>query len=188
MASARFLRFLTKRKGVLEEFFLIAESKSVYNSEGYISVESYSDFPERFYRLKKVFIHIFGVFKEFEVEDVLQSGRGFIIRFRNFNDAEEAEILCGKKIYIKENELVRPGSDTYFIHDLIGSNVVDNTRKIGSIVDVLTLPANDVYVVKQNEDNEILIPAIADYIDRFDKEQRILFIRNGSGLTEDAEN
>ena len=52
---------------------------------------------------------------------------------------------------------------------------------LGEIVDVLTLPANDVYVI-QDSLNEYLIPAIKDVIKKVDLEHGYILIEPMDGL------
>ena len=54
----------------------------------------------------------------------------------------------GKTIYINRDD-IKIEEGRYFIQDLIGLQVIDsNLGDIGTIIDVLTPPANDVYVVQ----------------------------------------
>ena len=54
----------------MNEYFLIAKITSVYNKEGYLKTEIYSDYPERFEKLKTVFLDFWGDKKKLIVEDV----------------------------------------------------------------------------------------------------------------------
>lgn len=60
--------------------------------------------------------------------------------------------------------MVDLNDDEYYIEDLIDMEVFDeNDQKIGFIKDVLEYDVNDVYVV-QTEDDEIMIPAVKEFI------------------------
>ena len=74
------------------------------------------------------------------------------------------------------------------MHDLLGSRVYRNNREFGTLKDVLRSPANDVYVIENMQGKEILIPAIQDYIESFDRENKILIIKPGNQIYEDDEN
>jgi len=52
----------------------------------------------------------------------------------------------------------------HFVADLIGLRALDSEtgETLGVVADVLSLPANDVYVIKG--EREILVPAVADFI------------------------
>jgi 16S rRNA processing protein RimM len=166
----------------VKDYVLIAKILSVSGKDGFVKILSYSDFPGRFFGLKKVYIDFFGDKKNFNVERVIQKKDSFLLKFFNFNSAEDAEILTGKEIYIDEQEAVQLPEFTFFIHDLIGSTIVEEGRSLGIIKDVLSIPANDVYVVETSEGNELLIPALKDNIEKFDPVEKILVLKPGSSL------
>jgi len=76
----------------VREYFLIGEIAGV-ESDGYLSVISYSDFPDRFLRLEKVFVEIFGRKKVVFVEDAEIVDKDIFLKFEHFDSAEEAEIF-----------------------------------------------------------------------------------------------
>jgi len=157
----------------VREYFLIGEIAGV-DDDGYLSVISYSDFPDRFLRLEKVFVEIFGRKKMVIVEDAEIIDKDIFLKFENFNSAEEAEIFVNKKLFIDSSEAVQLEKDSFFIHDLIECKVFYQNEFIGILKEVLTLPANDVYVVKDESGKEILIPAIKEYFEDINTEQKII--------------
>jgi 16S rRNA processing protein RimM len=167
------------------EYFLIARIKSVYGKNGSVKIISYSDFPQRFYGLKKVYIDFFGSKKEFLVERVEQVKGSFIIKFKNFNNDAESGVLTGKEIFVDEENLVKLPENYFFIHDLVGSRVLRNNEEFGIISEVLSLPANDVYVVQSVQGKEVLIPAVADFIESFDAGKKLLILKTGKELYEE---
>ncbi|MFO7446097.1 MAG: ribosome maturation factor RimM [Ignavibacteriaceae bacterium] len=171
----------------MTDYFLVAKIHSVYGRHGFVRITSFSDFPERFYALKKVYINFFGVKKEFLVEEVKNVKDFFIIKFKNFNDEKEAGILVNKELYVDNSNLVKLPEDYFFIHDLIGSIVLKNNVEIGKITDILSLPANDVYVIIDKQGKEILIPAVNEFIENFDSEKKILILMPGKDLYEDED-
>ena len=171
----------------MSDFYLIAEIKSVYGKKGFLSVVSYTDFPERFLKLEKVYIEIYDDKKLLIVEEIKKNKNNFLIKFENFNNNKDVEFLAGKKIYVDSENVVALSGNMFFIHDLIGSIVYRNNEKIGKITDVLNLPANDVYVIENLSHEEILIPAIKDYVSSFDPVKKILILQPGGKIYDDDE-
>ena len=171
----------------MNDLFLIAEIKSAYGSGGGVQIESYSDFKDRFFDLKKVFIEIFGTRKELLVEYAKKIDNKFVLKFVGFDSSEFVKILLGKKLYVDDEGVVKPSKDTYFIHDLIGSEVVHNGEILGFVEDVFAYPANDVIVVKDKDNRLISIPAIKDFIKSFDAGKKRLELIDGSELLYDDE-
>lgn len=166
----------------MDEFYLIAEIRAIHNKEGFLSIVSYTDVPERFNKLRKVYIEIFGEKKEFFIEKVLHLKNSAAVKFRNFDSDKDVSFLIGKKMFVDNESLVKLSENTYFIHDLIGSSVFRNNAQVGLLTDVLVLPANDVYVITETSGKELLIPAIKDYIESFDPQNKILVIKPGDDI------
>ena len=162
---------------ILEDYYLIAEISSVFDGDGYIKVKSFSDFPDRFFHLDKISINIYGHHREFIVEDVERIENNFILKFKNFDSDIDVEFLVGSAIFVKKNELVALEDDTFFIHDLIGCKVFFNEKFFGKIVDVLSLRSNDVYVIENDEKYERLIPAVAEFIQSVNIEEKIVLLK-----------
>ena len=159
----------------MPEFFLIAKIQSSLGKDGFVRIFSYSDFPERFLNLFKVYIDFFDVKKIFYVEKVEKKKDFFILKFKNFNNEKDVEVLIGKEIYVDDKDVINLPDDQYFIHDIIGSLVFKNNVLIGKIIEVLTYPANDVYVIDANG-KEILIPAVKEFIDKFEPSEKKLIL------------
>jgi len=157
------------------EFFLIAKIQSAFNKEGFVRILNYSDFPERFFNLQKVYVDFSGIKKEFYVEEVKKKKDFFTLKFKNFDNDNDVNVLLGKDIFIDEKDAVKLPADQYFIHDLIGSSVFRNNVLVGKIVEVLVLPANDVYVIDAGN-REILIPAVKEFIERFIPSEKKLIL------------
>ena len=172
----------------MSDFFLIAKIVSLKGKDGFVNIISYSDFPDRFYKLDKVYIDFFNDKKEFFVEEVLEQNKQIAFKFRNFDSDKDAQVLIGKDIFVDEEKVIKLPEGSYFVHDLIGSKVYRNGEEFGSLKDVLKFPANDVYVIIDMLGEEILIPAIKDYIESFDREKKILVIKPGDEIYEDDEN
>lgn len=166
----------------MSEYYLIAKVISPFGSGGYVNIFLFTDFPDHLFSLKKVYIDFFSEKKEFRIEQVKCSDDKYIMKFENFNDEKSVELFSGKEIFIAEEDLVKLPEDQFFIHDIIGSKVLRNNVEIGLVTDVLSFPANDVYVIKDKKSNEILIPAVRDYIESFNPTEKIMLLKPGEDL------
>ena len=83
---------------------------------------------------------------------------------------------------IQPGNAVRLPADEYYIHDLVGCEVVTaQGRLLGTLTSVLTNPANDVYVIGQGK-AEILLPAIKDVVREVDVANRRIVVQPTPGL------
>jgi len=90
-----------------------------------------------------------------------------IAAFDGVTDVDAALKLKNKVVLIDRDDAA-PGEGRYFVADLIGLRAVDaeTGSELGTVAEVLSLPANDVYVVKGAR--EILVPAVPDFVDGVD--------------------
>lgn len=171
----------------MEEYFLIANIVSANGKNGFLNIESFSDFPERFLNLRKVYVDFFGKKKELLIEKVKSVKNNFAVKFVNFSSNEDVDILIGRDIFVDKENLVKLPENYFFIHDLIGSRVLRNSDEFGKIVDVINLPANDVFVIKDLIGKEILIPGSENFIEKYDPDTKTLILKQGDNLYEDDE-
>ena len=73
--------------------------------------------------------------------------------------------------------------DVYDIVDLIGLDIyTEGGELLGKLDDVFSTGSNDVYVVKNSEGKQILLPAISDVIKNIDLEQKKIVVNLIEGL------
>jgi len=107
-----------------------------------------------------------------------------ITKFVGIDNRNQAEELRSGVIEMPRKNGDQLSADEYHIVDLIDLNVFTTTnQRLGIITDVLTLSANDVFVV-QGEEKEYLIPAIKNVIKKVDLEKEIMVIDPIDGLLE----
>ncbi len=161
---------------------------SVFNTDGFVKVKSYSDFPERFFLLNNIYIDIFGERRLFLVEDVDRIEGNFILKFKNFDSDLDVEFLIGSTVYVNNEDVVKLEEDSHFIHDLIGCKVFFSTKFFGKIVDVLSLTSNDVYVVENENGEQKLIPVISEVILDINIKEKVINLKKDFDEFSDDEN
>lgn len=165
----------------MTEYFLIAEIKAVSGPGGFLSIISHTDFPERFLGLKEVYLDLLGQKKLLKVETVTPDKKFYQVKFKNFDTEDDCLPLLGKNLYVKRENLVPLEKDCYYIHDLIGSKVYRNSLYFGLLKDVVCMTANDVYVIEDSSGEEVLIPAVKDFILSVDIEKKEVVLCPGEG-------
>jgi len=166
----------------VSEYYLIAKVISTSGNGGFVNITLFTDFPDHLYILKKVYLDFFNDKKEFIIDKVKSSDNKYQVKLKSFDDAKDTKILIGKEIFIIEEDLLKLPKEQYYIHDLIGSVVLRNNVEIGKIIDVISLPANDVYVIQDKNGNEILIPAVDDFVESFNPDKKIMLLKPGEYL------
>ncbi len=166
---------------------MVARITSIADNKGFVKIYSYSDFPERFFSLREVFIDFFDSKKKFIVEAVKKNKGDFFIKFRNFDSDNDTRVLLNKEIYVDEKDAVKLPEKVFFIHDLVDSKVFRNEALFGIIKEVLSYPANDVYVIEDVNGREILLPALSELIESFDPENKVMILKPGESFYEDED-
>jgi len=171
----------------LPEFFIVARISSIAGTKGFVKIELFTDFPERFYKLRKIFTDFFNDKKELKIQCVKKIKNSILLKFENFNSDKDVNILVGKDLFINEDELVRLPANQAYIHEIVGSIVLKNDVKIGTVADMIILKSNNVYVIEQNNGDELLIPAINDYVEKFDSIKKLLILKPIENIYDDDE-
>ncbi|WP_139492892.1 ribosome maturation factor RimM [Brevibacillus dissolubilis] len=98
-----------------------------------------------------------------------------LLTFKGYENINDIEKYKGGELKVSEDELLELEDDEFYIHQLIGCEVVtDEGEELGRITDVLQPGANDVWVVKGKR-GEILLPFIEDCIKHVDvKNKRVV--------------
>lgn len=165
------------------EYFEIGQIVNTSGLKGIVKVNSFSDDIRRFENLSKVLIGKNKNLTEYMIEEVRYSKNQVLIKFRGIDTIEEAETFKNCYIKIKREELEELPEDTYYIIDLIGINVyLENGILVGEIIDVFPTGSNDVYVIKREENTDLLIPAIKDVVKSISIQEKKMIINLIEGL------
>ena len=98
---------------------------------------------------------------------------------------EQASLLRGQVISIDRSSVSLP-EGSVFIADLIGCKALDeNDQELGTIRDVLTMPANDVYVVKGAK--QYMIPAVKEFVREINVAAGYVRVHVIEGMATDAD-
>ena len=81
----------------------------------------------------------------------------------------------------REDAQLPPGG--YFLQDLYGANVIDEFGKpVGILTEILERPASQIYVVKDQNGEEHLIPAIPEFVRGVDADEGLITVRLIEGM------
>jgi 16S rRNA processing protein RimM len=161
----------------VKDYFFIAKVTSLFGRNGFVKIKLFPNFFEYLNELDKVFIDFWGDKKVFYVEEVKHVGNSFALKFKNFNDERDAGVFIGRDLFVAKDDFENLPENTFSFNNLIGSKVFKGNAEIGVISDVFTAPANDVIVIKKDDDKELLLPLVLEFIEEFDPEKKILTLK-----------
>ncbi len=118
--------------------------------------------------------------KPFEVEKARVHKNCVLLKLKGINNINSAEQYRNKTVSVDRDE-VELDEDTYFIADLEGLTVIDaDGTNLGKLKEVISLPSNDVYVVKGKD--EYMIPAVEEFIVSVDLDEGIMNVKTIPGM------
>lgn len=108
-----------------------------------------------------------------------------IAQIEGVADINEAEKYKNKSLYIEREHLGEPPKGRYYICDLIGVQVLDETgHELGILKEVTTAGSANVYVVKREHQKDLLLPAVPDVVKSVDIDANKMVVHILEGLDE----
>lgn len=148
---------------------------------GEVRVQPWADSPDFLCQFKTLYLDQEGSWA-INVERSRPHKNMAIVKLEGITDVPSALSLKNAVLYIDRNDVKLP-EGSFFIADLMGVEVRDanSGAVLGKIADVLTLPANNVYVVRGGE-REILIPAVDAFVVETNVEEGFIRVNMIEGL------
>ena len=132
---------------------------------GEVRVEQLSNVTGRFEFLDEVTLELKnGECFHYDVEYTKIKGVYAIFKLNGIDNRDDAELLRGAYVNVSHERVAPLDDNSYYAFDLECMEVFDSSnKKIGFVKRVEHYPANDVIVIEK-KDEDIMIPAIREYI------------------------
>jgi len=167
---------------VAEELITVGEIVNAHGVTGAVRVLPCTDFPERFASMHEARVRLKDTQRVFTIERTFPHKRFIIMKFREVNDMNAALALKGGLIQVARNELMALPPGHYYIFDIVGLEVFTIAgERLGVVSRVLRTGANDVYVVR-GDDEELYLPALKSVVRAIDLEARRMVVVLPEGL------
>ena len=170
----------------MENLLQVGAILDTHGLRGEVKVFPTTDDPSRYDDLEEVelltkeakYLHL-------EVERVRYFKNLVIVKFKNYDNINDIEQYKKCNLYVTRENAVELEEDEYFVADLIGLTAkTDEGEELGVLSDVLTTGANDVYVIKGADGEELLVPAIHDCVQEVNVEEGYVVLHLLPGLRE----
>ena len=170
----------------MQKYFEIGQIVTTNGIKGFVKVNPFTDNIKRYDDLKSIYIEYKSELLEFKIEEVRYYKNQVILKLEGIDSIEEANKYRNCYLKIKREDAVKLPENTYFIADLIGIQVFDESNNfLGNIVDIFSTGSNDVYVVKNEIGKEILLPAISEVIKQIDIKNSKMVVNLIEGLNDE---
>ena len=168
----------------MEYLLQVGAILDTHGLRGEVKVFPTTDDPSRYDDLEEVeLLTKEGKYIHMEVEHVRYFKNLVIVKFKHYDNINDIEQYKKCNLYVTRENAVELDEDEYFVADLIGLTAKsDEGEELGTLTDVLTTGANDVYVIKGADGEELLIPAIHDCVQEVNVEEGYVILHLLPGL------
>lgn len=169
----------------MDDLLKVGIITSTHGIHGEVKVYPTTDDVNRFKKLKECIIAAKRESITVHIENCKFFKNMVILKFKEYSNINEVEIFRQCDLYVTRENAIKCNKDEYFIGDIIDSIILDEEgNNIGVLTEVLSTGANDVYIIKQENEKEILIPAIKQCIINVDLDNKVITVRLMEGLVD----
>lgn len=154
--------------------YLIGRINSTFGIKGELKLKNLSDF-DRFY---KGAIVLLSDGTKLEVENI-RSGKNFeIIKFKNYNDIDQARTIANNDLYTDQEPSLE---DEQYTYQMIKNKKVytNNNEYVGIVKDIIFLPNQEVLKILKDNQEYCLVPFVDEFIQNVDDEKIIIKVIEG---------
>ena len=165
---------------------VIGEIVGAHGIKGEVKVYPHTDYPERYFEMDTVTISKGELTRVLFIQKVRRQKNVFVFQFKGVNDRNQVDELRGWELVVDADDAVVLPEGHYYDHQLIGLKVVNilTDTLLGTIAEVLHLPANAVYRVETPAGESIFIPALKQVVIKVDLVSMRMDIEPLEGLLE----
>lgn len=121
--------------------------------------------------------------KQYVVEHYDSNTLRPILRLRGISTPEHVRLIADLAVFVSGSDILASAQDRYAVGDIEGCRVfLDNGTAIGTVKEVMLLPANDVWVVETPEGKRIPLPVIDDVVKDVDILNHVIVVHLLPGL------
>lgn len=171
-----------------EKWFNVGKIVNTHGIRGEVRVISRTDFADERYKVGNI-LFLFQNANTAPIELKITSHRKHknfdLLTFEGYYNVNQVEPFKEGVLKVPESYLSALDENEYYFHEIIGCKVMtDVGEELGTIREILTPGANDVWVIKGKKGKDILIPYIDDVVSEINVADKIITITPMEGLLE----
>ncbi|MCW5876600.1 MAG: 16S rRNA processing protein RimM [Anaerolineales bacterium] len=162
-------------------FVSVGVLRRPHSLKGEVLVSLETDFPERLQPGTRLYLG------EDYIPVTIASRRGhadgLLLSLEEYPDLQAVQPLRNQPLFVSAADRPPLPEGEYYHHELLGMRVVaEDGEALGWLAEILVTGANDVYLVRGEDGEEILLPAIRDVIRKVDTAARQMSVHLLPGL------
>ena len=171
-----------------EKWFNVGKIVNTHGIRGEVRVISRTDFADERYKVGNS-LFLFQGSNTTPLELKITSHRKHknfdMLTFEGYYNVNQVESFKEGVLKVPESYLSALDENEYYFHEIIGCKVItDAGEELGTIREILTPGANDVWVIKGKKGKDILIPYIDDVVSEINVADKMITITPMEGLLE----
>lgn len=167
-------------------WYNVGKIVNTHGIRGEVRVMSSTDFKEERYRPGAT-LFLDDHRTELIVKSFRQHKQFDLLAFEGYETIESVQPFMNQTLQVHQSQLqdIPLNEGEYFSHDIIDCDVYsEQGEHIGKVTEILSPGANDVWVVRQRDGSDVLIPYIAPVVKQVDVDNKAITIHLMEGLLE----
>ena len=170
----------------MADFLIVGQIGRPHGLKGEAHITVLTDFPER---LKPgVILFVGSDHAPITIRECRWQHSDLLLAFEGYPERNGVTTLCNQYLFVCANDRPALAEGEYYHHQLIGLKVfnidAENPHYLGTLSEILSTGANDVYVIANKAEKDILIPALESTILSIDLELGQMMVYLLPGLIE----
>ncbi|WP_239617080.1 ribosome maturation factor RimM [Cohnella mopanensis] len=169
-----------------ERLLNIGKIVNTHGIKGELKIYPQTDFPEVRFKVGNklmMFPPESGAPIEIEIVAAREQKTMYIVKIKGYDNINQVEKYKGWELKVNENDRVPLPEGEYYFRDILGCEVItEEDELLGTVTDILSPGANDVWVVKLAKGKELLLPVIDDVVLDVDVAARKIKVHLMEGL------
>jgi 16S rRNA processing protein RimM len=167
-----------------EECFYLGKIVRTHGVKGDVMILLDADDPQRYKKIKSVYVETDGELTSFNIKQVSIQNDIAKVHIEGVDDMTKAEEFIRCEVYMPLTLLPKLDENKFYFHEIINFKVIDKTKgEIGIFEKVVDIPQQTIGQIK-NGNKEILVPMIPQFIERVDRNEKILYLDLPEGLVD----
>ena len=148
------------------DYIEIGKVVNTFGIKGELKIVSESDFVDYRYAVgKTIYLKLRNTIKDVRVSSYRVHKGNILITIDKIYDINEVEKYIGADVLADKLDVPPLEDGEFYIDDVVGLDAYDETgEKIGKVVDVILIPANDLIEIELLNGKKELIPYVDEYI------------------------
>jgi 16S rRNA processing protein RimM len=150
-------------------FLAVGQLRRPHGVRGELLMEVFTDFPERL--IPGVRVYVSPDHQPLHLNSVRHHAKGLLVSFKEYDTPEQVGELRNRLLMVSAEDRPSLPEGEFYHHQIIGLKVFSDTGDyLGIVSEILETGSNDVFVVKNESGEGLLLPATDEVILAIDLE------------------